>query len=157
MPIETALVLRHSCVGTTNPCSWNFLIAMLKKVSNEPPALVGKFNWYVPHFRRSQEIYGALLCAVAARVIAFCLHARSLRTSIIFPFLLVVILVARHFGATAAMVGTTLAAAIFSRFMLPPIGSFRIEEVTAKETLLWFLVAGITLGYLFAPVPPDQD
>jgi K+-sensing histidine kinase KdpD len=122
-----------------------------------PRTVVGKFNWHVPHFRRSQEIYGAFLCAVAAGLIALCLHARPLRTSVIFPFLLVVIFVARHFGATAAMVGATLAAAVFSRFMLPPIGSFRIEDVTAKETLLWFLVAGITLGYLFAPVPPDQD
>jgi hypothetical protein len=40
--------------------------------------------------------------------------------------------------------------------MLPPLGSFSVADPAAKENLLWFVVAGISLGYLFAPVPPDQ-
>jgi hypothetical protein len=36
------------------------------------------------------------------------------------------------------------------------LGSFSVADPAAKENLLWFVVAGISLGYLFAPVPPDQ-
>jgi len=115
------------------------------------------FHWSVPRFPHSQDIYGAFLCAGAAALVALCLRATSLRTAVIFPFLLVVIFVALQFGAVAGMVGTSLSAAIFSRFMLPPLGSFAIQDPAAKENLIWFLVAGVTLGYLFAPVPPDGD
>jgi hypothetical protein len=72
----------------------------------------------------------------------------SLRVSVIFPFLLVVIFVAIRFGAVAAMVGSSVSAVVFSCFMLPPIGSFSIEDPVAKQNLLWFVVAGISLGYL---------
>lgn len=114
-------------------------------------------KWHVPRFPHSQDVYGVFLCAGAAAVVALCLRATTLRAAVIFPFLLVVILVALRFGAVAGIVGTSVAAAIFSRFMLPPLGSFAVQDQAAKENLLWFLVAGIALGYLFAPVPPDQD
>ena len=131
---------------------------MLRRLpTSSSQTILGRPNCPFPRFRRSQDIYGASLCAAAAAGLALCLHATTLRTSVIFPFLLVVIFVALRFGATAAIVGTTVAAAIFSRFMLPPLGSFLIQDVSAKERLVWFVVAGITLGYLFAPVPPDED
>jgi K+-sensing histidine kinase KdpD len=115
------------------------------------------FRWHIPRFPHSQDVYGASLCAGAAALLALFLRTTTLRASIIFPFLLVVIFIALRFGAVAAIVGTSVSAAIFSRFMLPPLGSFAIQDPAAKENLLWFLVAGITLGYLFAPVPPDED
>jgi K+-sensing histidine kinase KdpD len=114
-------------------------------------------RWHVPSFPHSRDVYGASLCAGAAAVLALCLRATALRAAVIFPFLLVVIFVALRFGAVAGIVGTSAAAVIFSRFMLPPLGSFAIQDQAAKENLLWFLVAGIALGYLFAPVPPDQE
>ncbi len=131
---------------------------MLRRLTTgSSQAVLRRLNCHLPRFRRSQDVYGALLCAAAAGILASILRTTSLRTAVIFPFLLVVILVALRFGAPAAIIGTTLAAAIFSRFMLPPLGSFLIEDVSAKERLLWFVVAGVTLGYLFAPVPPDED
>jgi K+-sensing histidine kinase KdpD len=114
-------------------------------------------RWHVPRFPHSQDIYGASLCTAAAALVALCLRATTLRAAVIFPFLLVVIFVALRFGAVAGIVGTSISAAIFSRFMLPPLGSFAIQDPSAKENLLWFLVAGISLGYLFAPVPPDEE
>jgi K+-sensing histidine kinase KdpD len=110
----------------------------------------------VPQFRHSQVVYGTALCGGAAALLAICVRTTMLRASVIFPFLLVVIFVAIRFGAVAGMVGTSLAAVVFSCFMLPPIGSFSIEYPVAKQNLLWFVVAGISLGYLFGPVPPDQ-
>lgn len=115
------------------------------------------FRWHIPRFPHSQDVYGASLCAVAAALVALCLRTTALRAAVIFPFLVVIVFVALRFGAAASIVGTSISAAIFSRFMLPPLGSFAIQDPTAKENLLWFLVAGITLGYLFAPVPPDED
>jgi K+-sensing histidine kinase KdpD len=117
---------------------------------------VNRFKEHVPQFRHSEAVYGVALCTGAAALLAMCVRTTSLRVSVIFPFLLVVIFVAIRFGAVAAMVGSSVSAVVFSCFMLPPIGSFSIEDPVAKQNLLWFVVAGISLGYLFAPVPPDK-
>ena len=118
--------------------------------------LGSNLKWHMPDFHRSQDVYGVALCAGAAALVAICLRTTSLRASVIFPFLLVVIFVAIRFGAVAGMVGASVSAVVFSCFMLPPLGSFSVADPAAKENLLWFVVAGISLGYLFAPVPPDQ-
>jgi K+-sensing histidine kinase KdpD len=115
-----------------------------------------RFNWQLPRFQHSQDIYGASVCAGAAALLAICVRTTSLSASVIFPFLLVVIFIALRFGAVAGMLGASVAAIIFACFMLPPLGSFSIEDPVAKQNLLWFVVAGISLGYLFAPVPPDK-
>ena len=113
-------------------------------------------KWHAPKFRHSQDVYGVALCGAAATLLAVSLRTTSLRVAVIFPFLLVVIFVAIRFGAVAGMVGTSVAAIVFSCFMLPPLGSFSIEDQDARQRLIWFVIAGISIGYLFAPVPPDK-
>ena len=133
-------------------------LTMLKRFhpSTARLTLSNHLKWHMPDFHRSQDVYGVTLCAGAAALVAICLRTTSLRGSVIFPFLLVVVFVAIRFGAVAGMVGASLSAVVFSCFMLPPLGSFSVADPAAKENLLWFVVAGISLGYLFAPVPPDQ-
>ena len=89
-----------------------------------PESIMLMLRWHIPRFPHSQDVYGATLCAGAAALLALFLRTTTLRASVIFPFLLVVIFIALRFGAVAAIVGTSVSAAIFSAFYAAAAGKF---------------------------------
>jgi K+-sensing histidine kinase KdpD len=91
-----------------------------------------------------------VLLAAAAGLACFALATSSTRTLVPAAFVVVVVLVALRFGAPAGILGSLVGAAIFARWLYPPLGSLRIEDAAARDHLGWMLLAGISLSYLLA-------
>lgn len=65
-----------------------------------------------------------------------------------FLFLVVIALIASRFGSLAGVVGTFLAGLLFATFLFRPIPSLNIEEVGARNNLIWMLLGGVILSDL---------
>ncbi len=65
-------------------------------------------------------------------------------------FVVLVVAAAVRFGALVGICGSLLGAAIFARYLFPPLGSLRVEDHVARANIGWMLLAGISLSYLFS-------
>lgn len=101
----------------------------------------------------SATVFLAACALLAALVFA----GRPLRTMVPLVFVLLVVAGAVRFGALVGILGSLLGAAIFARFLFPPIGSLHIEAEVARANIGWMLLAGISLSYLFARSPVRDE
>lgn len=104
--------------------------------------------------RRVDFLVGGLLCAVAALGASLLAAGHPWEVCVPLVFSAVVLLTAVRFGARAGIAGTLLAAVIFAVFLFKPLGNLRVASETARANLVWMLLVGIVLSFLFAPPPP---
>lgn len=96
--------------------------------------------------------------AIAAAFACLWRATAAAREVVPIAFIVVVVLVAIRYGATAGILGSFVGAAIFAGWLYAPTGSFRIHEAAARDRLGWMLLAGISLSYLLAaPALSDRD
>lgn len=69
------------------------------------------------------------------------------------PLLFVAVLIhlSYRYGVLVSVIGSAIAALIFARFMYTPIGSYGIENATAKANLGWMILGAICVSYLLFP------
>ena len=95
-------------------------------------------------------ISGVVFLATCALLGAVLFAGRPSRTAVPLAFLLLVVAGAVRFGAAVGIAGSLIGAAIFARFLFPPLNSLRIDAPAGRASIGWMLLAGISLSYLFA-------
>jgi K+-sensing histidine kinase KdpD len=108
-------------------------------------------------WKRSGAVIGVLLCGSAAFAAAFGFRNYDSKSSLPLLFIAVVTVVALRFGFLAGILSSCGSAAIFAVFLFPPIGSLRIEDVQQRTNVGWFLVAGLSISFLFAGRPSRKQ
>lgn len=96
--------------------------------------------------RALRTVLGAALTLVVALTAAWIFHHAPRPTVAPFVFVLVLALIARHFGTLPAFLGTLLAAVVFAWFLFPPLGSIQISDADARRSVEWMLIAGVVLA-----------
>jgi K+-sensing histidine kinase KdpD len=99
------------------------------------------------HSRWLNTILGVTVCAIIATITAGLLNANSHKAAVPLVFLVVIALMAIRYGALAGILGSVVAALIFSYFLFSPVGSFRVEREAAKDNIGWMLLIGIPASY----------
>ncbi len=97
-----------------------------------------------------------VLLAGSAGLACIALAASATRNLVPAAFVVAVVLVALRFGALAGILGSVAGAAIFARWLYPPLGSLRVESAVARDHLGWMLLAGVSLSYLLAAPDVSQ-
>ena len=102
-------------------------------------------------------VIGVLLCCFAAYAASFGFRGYDSKSSLPLVFIAVITVVALRFGSLAAILSSCASAAIFALFLFPPIGSLRIQDLQQRTNLGWFLVAGLSVSFLFADSPSRKQ
>jgi K+-sensing histidine kinase KdpD len=97
-----------------------------------------------------RHVVGLLLVWVAATVTARLFLDSPVRTWVPIGFVAILLLLATRFGTLVAILGAALAAMVFAYSLFPPLGSLRVEEIAARESLSWMLLGAIVLSFLFS-------
>jgi len=97
---------------------------------------------------------GTLLSALFASVLTLLFHRSTLRGLLPLAFVVVLVLLSRHFGVSVSLTGSLTAAIIFALFLFPPIGSARVENEHARMNLGWMVLYAVTVSYLLYPKTP---
>ncbi len=100
---------------------------------------------------RADSLIGSLLCAAGAGLASLVAAGYSWRAFVPLMFTCVLLLIALFFGARAGIIGTVLAAAIFTAFLFRPPGRVGLMDEAARANLGWMLLIGIGFSFLFAP------
>jgi K+-sensing histidine kinase KdpD len=90
---------------------------------------------------------GALLCALAAGIVALAANGIPARPLVPLFFIAVIVLIALRFGALAGALGAFCATLIFAYFLFTPVGSFKVLKGDARTNLVWMLLIGVPAGY----------
>lgn len=101
-------------------------------------------------FDRLWSALAVLLCAIAAWAVSL-IQWRSWRVFVPFAFLLFVLALGFVYGRMVGILGSIIAALVFAHSLYEPIGSLRVEQQTARSSLAWMLLAGVSLSYLLLP------
>ena len=102
-------------------------------------------------------VIGVLLCCSAAFAASVGFRDYVSKSSLPLVFIAVVTVIALRFGSLAGILSSCASAAIFALFLFPPIGSLRIQDVQQRTNLGWFLVAGLSVSFLFANSPSSKQ
>jgi K+-sensing histidine kinase KdpD len=97
-----------------------------------------------------------VLCGASAAVSSLLFRATSQRSALPFVCLAIVVFVGSRFGAKAGILGSLLAAVIFA-VLLPPVGHFAIQSDAERSSVVWMVLAGVSLSYLVAKDPSDKS
>ncbi|HET7208897.1 MAG TPA: hypothetical protein VFI95_20130 [Terriglobales bacterium] len=96
---------------------------------------------------------GSLICAILAAVLASAFRHSAWSAELPLLCLGAIVLVAVRFGVAAGIVGSVLATLIFAlAFAKQPA----VESQAIRANLVWMLLGGISLSYLFSTDDPDQ-
>jgi K+-sensing histidine kinase KdpD len=98
-----------------------------------------------------RALLGLLLCFVAALVFSKLLAHSPLGQYLPLCFVAVLVLVAARFGAIASVLGAVVAIAVFAYSLYPPLGSLRIADFGARESLAWMLLGALAISFLLFP------
>ena len=100
---------------------------------------------------RADALIGGLICGLAAAAASVIAAGYTWRVFVPLIFTLVLVVVARIFGARAGIAGTALAALVFSMLLFNPLGKMQVSDAAARTNLGWMLLIGLTFSFLFAP------
>jgi K+-sensing histidine kinase KdpD len=110
-----------------------------------------------PRFLKAIDIaIGTLLCASAALLLALLFNETRIELVLPLICLTIVLAVASRFGALTGALGSIACAALLAWFVYTPEHSFHIVNQTAKASISWLLLGGISLSFLFGP-PRAQE
>ncbi len=93
-----------------------------------------------------RRIEGVLLTLLAAFCAVWVFDHAAHPAVAPFVFLIVLTLIARGFGTLTAFLGTLISAGIFAYFLFAPIGSLRVADPSAGQSLFWMLLCGIIIS-----------
>ena len=103
--------------------------------------------------QRLRTLVGVVWCAALSALLSLVFASRASRTLIPLAFVAVIVALASRYGAAVGILGSMVAAVIFSVFLFPPLHRVGIESPAARANIGWMLLAGITLSYLLAGRP----
>jgi K+-sensing histidine kinase KdpD len=92
-----------------------------------------------------------LLCAAAAWSVSQFEWIHAHRLVLPFAFLILVLILGSHYGRLVGVLGSVLSAFIFAHALYEPVGSFFVEDHSARSALAWALLLGVSASYLLLP------
>ena len=95
--------------------------------------------------------FGILLTALASFGAAQLFAGTQLSTVLPLAFIAVLFGLARICGMPVAVVGSLICAFIFAHWLFAPTGSWHVENLAARQSLLWMVVGTIAISLLFDP------
>lgn len=98
-----------------------------------------------------RTLTGLLLSLAAALVAAGIFSHSHLRLFVPLGFAVILIVLGARFGLMVSLLGSVLAAIVFAYRLFPPLGSVRVEQANARESLAWMILASVAFSYLLFP------
>ncbi|PSH04795.1 MAG: hypothetical protein CXZ00_05345 [Acidobacteria bacterium] len=98
-----------------------------------------------------QSSVGIAVSALCAIVFALVFSRTNWKLAAPFLFVVVLVLLASHFGAMVSVVGSILAAVIFSSMLFSPIHSMQVRDESERATLAWMILLSVSVSYLLFP------
>jgi integral membrane sensor domain MASE1 len=106
-----------------------------------------------PSLWLKRGLAGSLVCAILAAVLAAAFRHSALSAELPLFCLGAIVLVAVRFGVAAGIIGSLLATLIFALALAKQPA---VESETIRANLVWMLLGGISLSYLFSTDDPDR-
>ena len=100
-------------------------------------------------------VAGAIgLCAGMAVLLSVIFQGQDLefRSRLPFGFLILIVIVAKKLGETAAIISTVVAGLIFAFLLFHPLGSLGVDTKMARSSLAWFLLGGMVCARIVSPL-----
>lgn len=115
-----------------------------------------------PHENMKTKLLYTLQSTIGIAVSAFCAIAVALvfsrthwKMAAPFLFAAVLVLLASRFGAMVSVVGSVLAAVIFSLLLFSPVHSMHVADENERATLAWMILLSVSASYLLFPSRTD--
>jgi K+-sensing histidine kinase KdpD len=103
-----------------------------------------------------QSTLGIAVSAVCAIAVSLIFSRTQWKLAAPFLFAAVLVLLASRFGALVSVVGSLLAAMIFSFLLFSPVRSFHVTNDTERASLAWMILLSISASYLLFPSRTDR-
>jgi len=103
-----------------------------------------------------QSTLGIAVSAVCAIAVSLIFSRTQWKLAAPFLFAAVLVLLASRFGAMVSVVGSLLAAMIFSFLLFSPIRSLHVANETERASLAWMILLSISASYLLFPSRTDK-
>ena len=100
--------------------------------------------------------FGILLTALASFGAAHLFAGTQLSTVLPLAFIAVLFGLARICGMPVAVVGSLICAFIFAHWLFAPTGTWHVENLAARQSLLWMVVGSIAISLLFDPAGKEK-
>jgi integral membrane sensor domain MASE1 len=84
-------------------------------------------------------------------------EGRSSRILLPVAFLAVVLLVSIRCGVAAGVLGSTIGAILFATLLYAPLGSPLVANKSARSTLAWIVLGGLSISYLLGSTPGGRE
>ena len=97
-----------------------------------------------------ESIFGLSLFTLLAVTAAFVTRQTAFQTSVPLLFIVVAAVVASLIGRRAAYFGLLAAAIVFAVMLFKPLGSWHVDEQSARVSLAWMLMGGLAAAWIFA-------
>ena len=98
---------------------------------------------------------GAGLCTIAALIASVIFNRFPGRALVPLVFVVLIAILAAHFGVAAGILGTIMAAFVFADWLYPPVG-IAVRGQAARAELAWMLLGGVSLSYLVGLEPHER-
>jgi K+-sensing histidine kinase KdpD len=98
-----------------------------------------------------RTLAGLSLALASAVIVARLFSHSNLRLFVPLGFVFVLIVLAARFGLVVSVLGSLVAAIVFAHRLYLPLGSVGAEQVAARESLGWMILAAVVVSYLLFP------
>src|SRR5215472_311047 len=99
---------------------------------------------------------GASLGTIAALIASVIFNRSPGRALVPLVFIVLIAILAAHFGVAAGILGTIMAAFVFADRLYPSVGSLAVQGQAARAELAWLLLGGVSLSYLVGLEPHER-
>jgi K+-sensing histidine kinase KdpD len=102
-----------------------------------------------------QSTLGVVVSALCAIVVSLIFAKTQWKLLAPFLFAALLVLLASRFGAMVSVLGSLLAAMIFSLLLFSPGHSLHVENEAERATLAWMILLSVSASYLLFPSRTD--
>jgi len=102
-------------------------------------------------------VFGISLCAGMSFALAQLFAGSALRTALPLCYIVVLWVLGWRYGIAVGVIGSLVCAFIFAHFLFEPTGSWHVQDAVARRNLLWMVLGGVSLSYLFAPAESPRN
>lgn len=103
-----------------------------------------------------QSTVGIAVSALCALAVALVFSRTHWKLMAPFVFTAVLVMLSSRFGAMVSVVGSLLAALIFSQILFSPLHSLRVDNEAERATLAWMILLSVSASYLLFPSHTDH-
>lgn len=100
-------------------------------------------GYHKPVTRQTASWIGFGACTIAAAALIPLFHESSSGRIVPLLFLAVIFVISTRFGRMAGFLGTLAAALIFATFLFSPVPSPIVEDIGARNHLIWMILIGV--------------